>query len=85
MKSLTLHNIDEPLLTLVRENARIQKKSINQYLKEIIEHSLGYKKTSTPKYHDDFNGLCGVWSIDERFEFDDHVKEFEHIDQEDWQ
>jgi hypothetical protein len=31
MKSLTLHNIDEPLLTLVKEKAKAQNMSIANF------------------------------------------------------
>jgi hypothetical protein len=85
MKSLTIHNIDEPLLSLVREKAKSQKMSINQFLKNLIEKSLGYKKEEKARYFDEFKDFCGIWSKEQRSEFENNIKEFEKIDLEDWQ
>jgi uncharacterized protein CbrC (UPF0167 family) len=84
MKSLTLHNIDEPLLALVKEKAKAQNMSINQFLKDVIEKTIGYKKAKKPRYIEDFKDVCGVWSQKQRLEFENNVKEFDTIDQEDW-
>ncbi len=84
MKSLTLHNIDEPLLALVKEKAKAQNVSINQFLKDLIEKTIGYKKNKTARYIEDFRDVCGVWSQEQRAEFENNVKDFERIDQDDW-
>lgn len=85
MKSLTLHNIDEPLLALVKEKAKEQKKSANQFLKELIEKSLGYKKPSFPPYYNDFKDLCGMWTHEDRTEFENNTKDFEEIEGNEWE
>lgn len=84
MKSLTLHNIDEPLLALVKEKANAQNVSINQFLKDLIEKTIGYKRAKTARFIDDFRDVCGVWSQEQRAEFESSVKDFEHVDQDDW-
>ncbi|MBN2286747.1 MAG: hypothetical protein JXI43_09890 [Tissierellales bacterium] len=84
MKSLTLHNIDDPLLSLVKEKAKAQNMSINQFLKDLIEKTLGYKKTKKARYFDEFKDVCGVWSPEQLQEFESNTKDFECIDPEDW-
>jgi hypothetical protein len=85
MKSLTLHNLEEPLLALVREKAKAQNMSINQFLRDLIEKTIGYKKNKQARYIDDFRDVCGVWSQEQRAEFENNVKDFDHIDKGDWQ
>jgi len=84
MKSLTLHNLEEPLLALLKETAKNHKMSINQFAKSLIEKSLGYKKSEQLPYYNDFKDFCGIWSKDELQEFENVTKQFEKIDQEDW-
>jgi phage antirepressor YoqD-like protein len=60
MKSLTIHNLEEPLLNLVREKAKSSKLSINQFVKNLIENAIGYKKTEQPPYYNDFKQFCGI-------------------------
>jgi len=84
MKSLTLHNIDEPLLALVKECAKSQNLSINQFLKDLIEKSIGYKRTKQPRFAADFKDICGVWTQEARLEFDNSINDFEKTDPEDW-
>ncbi len=85
MKSITLHNIDDSLLTLVKEHAKSQNQSINQFLKNLIERSIGYQKTKQPRFANDFKDICGVWTQEDRLEFENSIKEFEKTDPEDWQ
>lgn len=85
MKSITLHNIDEPLLALVKAKAKAQEMSINQFLKDLIERSIGYRRPAKARNYDDFKDLCGVWSPEQRKEFESGIKDFEMVDLDEWQ
>jgi len=41
MKSITIHGLDGPLDTLIREKARKQQLSLNKTIKLLLEESLG--------------------------------------------
>jgi hypothetical protein len=84
MKSLTIHNIEEPLLTLLREKAQKEDKSINQSVKEMMELSVGMKLPGRDKHQSEFEDLCGVWSTSDLRDFEKATKDFEKIDQDDW-
>jgi plasmid stability protein len=82
MKSLTIHNIDEPLLALLRDKARREGKSINQTVMEIFEQETGMKAEKQPPHLAEFEGLCGVWTAQDLAEFKKATKDFEKIDVE---
>jgi hypothetical protein len=84
MKSLTIHNIENSLLTLLREKAKKEDKSINQTVKEIMEQSVGIKSQKSDTYRSEFKDLCGVWSENDVREFETATGDFEKIDSEDW-
>jgi len=84
MKSLTIHNIEEPLLALLREKAQKEDKSINQSVKEMMELSVGMKLPGRDKHKSEFEDLCGVWSTGDLHDFEKATKDFEKIDQDDW-
>jgi plasmid stability protein len=84
MKSLTIHNIDNSLLSLLREKAKREDKSINQTVKEIMELSVGIKSQKSVTCNAEFKDLCGVWSENDVREFENATGDFEKIDSEDW-
>jgi hypothetical protein len=85
MKSLTIHNIDDPLLSLLKETAKHNHISINQFIKNLIENALGYKKAEKPKYYNEFKEFSNVWTVEEQKEFEKNTAGFGTIDKEDWQ
>ena len=84
MKSLTIHNIEEPLLALLRERAKKDEKSINQTLKEMIEKSVGVKFSKQQSHQSEFQEFSGVWSKNDVHDFTKASKDFEKIDKDDW-
>jgi len=85
MKSLTIHNIDDQLLSLLREKAKQEEKSINQMVKEIMELSVGIKRVRQNSTNSEFKDLCGVWSENDVQEFKKATKDFEAVNSSDWQ
>ena len=84
MKSLTIHNIEEPLLAMLRERAKKDEKSINQTIKEMIEKAVGIKVPNRDPHRSEFEGFSGVWSKTDVQEFEKATKDFEKIDKDDW-
>lgn len=84
MKSITIHNLDEPLNALLREKARQQGTSLNKAIKSLLEDSLGIAPEKRPGHRDDFLDLYGIWSPDELAQFEKTQGDFATIDPEDW-
>ena len=84
MKSITIHNIDEPLAELIKSKARSEGLSVNKTIKKILETSLGVKPRGSDTKRSDFEEFCGVWSETDLAEFEERTKEFRKVDSEDW-
>lgn len=84
MKSITIHNLDEPLNALLREKARQQGTSLNKTIKSLLEESLGITPGKKPGHRDDFLDLCGIWSPEEVARFEKTQSDFAQIDPKDW-
>ena len=70
MKSITIHNIDEPLAELIKSRARSEGMSINKTVKKLLEESLGVKPKDKAANLIDFEEFCGTWSDSELAEFE---------------
>jgi len=82
MRSITIHNLDDNLDTLIRGEAKSWGLSLNKTIKRLLEQSLGI----THKYRrkSDFSEFFGLWTKKDAEEFDRAVRDFEKIDREDW-
>ncbi len=85
MKSITLHGIDSKLDDLIKRKARKQGQSLNKTIKNLLEKSLGLNSDLESDRRKEFADLFGIWSKDDMKEFEKHTKDFEKIDNEDWQ
>jgi hypothetical protein len=65
---------------LLREKARLTKKSLNQTALEAMQAGLGV--VEAPKLNHDFDEFHGTWVEDP--EFDEAMKYFDRIDEEMW-
>jgi len=83
MSSITIHSLDASLDIRLTEEAKRNKKSKNQLIKDLLSHSLGLPIEG--KYSDDYREFCGCWTIAERQDFDSSQPENSHIDAGDWQ
>lgn len=81
MKSITIHNLDNTLAKLLKEEADQNETSLNQTIKRLLQQSLGVSKQL--KKHD-FSEFRGVWNRKEFDEFENSIKDFERIDSQDW-
>lgn len=84
MKSITIHNLDDPLNTLIREKAKNEGMSLNYTIKKLLAEALGLSPRKGEDREKDFLDLFGVWSNKEAREFHKQVSDFEKINREDW-
>jgi hypothetical protein len=84
MKSITIHNLDEPLDTLIREKARNEGLSLNNTIKKLLAESLGLSPKKDEERKKDFLDLFGSWSAGDVQDFKKLVSDFEKIDPCDW-
>jgi hypothetical protein len=84
MKSITIHNIDEPLDRLLQKRAKSQGLSLNKTIKSLLAESLGIKQKKRSAHGEEFMDLFGSWSASDARAFMRCVKNFDKIDAEDW-
>lgn len=84
MKSITVHGLDDPLDRLIREKACQDGVSLNKTIKKLLAESLGLTSAEPTNHRNDFLDLFGVWSAEDKREFDNNIKDFSRIDTEDW-
>lgn len=85
MKSITIHGLDDPLDSLIREKAKNEGLSLNKTIKKILEESLGIKPRLIKDRRKDFLDLFGSWTKYDLKEFDQNAKQFSQIDSTDWE
>jgi hypothetical protein len=84
MKSITIHGLDDPLDTLIRQRAKKKEMSLNKTIKELLREALGLESIDPHNHKKDFQDLFGVWTKAEAEEFARCTEDFEKIDQADW-
>jgi hypothetical protein len=84
MKSITIHGLDDPLDTLIRQRAKQNKTSLNKTIKQLLAEALGLKKVNQENFEEDFKDLCGIWSKKDAQEFLKNTEDLEKIDESDW-
>lgn len=83
MPSITIHDLDDSLATLIRAKARSEGASLNQTIKRLLESALGVRPP-TPTNRKHFERFCGMWSKAQAAEFAKATKDFERVDPRDW-
>ncbi len=84
MSSITIHGLEDPLDSLIREKARQQGISLNKVIKQLLAESFGLSQKNSPPGNN-FADLSGVWSPEDLEEFIRNTEEFSHIDPRDWE
>ncbi len=66
MKSLSIRGVDPQLATMLKQKAGESKKSVNQFVIEILRKQVGLEKEKRfTKKHTDLDSLFGQWTEDE--------------------
>ena len=84
MKSITIHDIDEPLVRLIKSRAQAQGLSINRTIKKALEEAFGIKPRRKGTNRTQFEEFCGLWSESELVEFEEKTLDLRKVDPEDW-
>ncbi len=84
MKSITIHNLDDKLDSLIREKAKKQGMSLNKTIKLLLKKSLGLDKNSENDHKNDFLDLFGIWSKKDLNEFNKKIKDLREVNINDW-
>jgi hypothetical protein len=85
MKSITIHNIEEPLEKEIKSKAKAEGLSVNKTIKKILEQAFGVEPKDTRKNRRQFEEFCGVWSKSDLKEFEKATREFREVDPEEWE
>jgi len=86
MKVITIRNVEAPVSEKLKLEAKNQGKSINQFIIDMIEQNLGFKKKK--KYsavHTDLDHLFGKWSDEEYYRIQGKIDEDRKIDKDLWE
>lgn len=85
MKSITIRGIETPVAEKLKNEAMLEGKSVNQFIKDIIKDRLGLgnKKKHTATYHD-LDQLFGRWDEDEFQQIQGKIDHERKIDEELW-
>jgi len=85
VKSITIHDLDESLESLIEEKAREQGLSLNKTVKLLLRKALGLEAGGNGDRRAAFAEFCGGWSKAEAAQFERDTKHFRKIDPRDWQ
>ena len=86
MKVITIRNIEPLVSARIKHEAKNQGKSINQFIIDMIEQNLGFKKKK--KYsniYTDLDHLFGKWSDEEYNLVQGKIEQERKIDNELWE
>ena len=83
MKSLTIHNINEKLAHKIKKLAQRNGKSINQTVKTLLQNALESGSDKEMK-KSEFLDLFGVWTEEDKLEFNRNNQELNKINDQDW-
>lgn len=78
MNAYTLPSLPEHIDRELKRRAAEEKKDVSAVIVETLEHALGLRQPE----HSDLDFLIGSWEADPAF--DDAVKAFEAIDEDQW-
>lgn len=83
MKSITIHGVDDDLVQKIDHKSKERGLSRNKTIKSVLEESLSDSVT-TDREHE-FSDLFGKWSEGEKAQFDAALRDFDRIDESDWE
>jgi len=85
MKSITIHNLDTTLDSMIRKTARREGLSLNKTIIKMLEKAFGLCRNKKSNNIDEYKDLSGVWNEKDFETFEKNVSDFEKTDQSDWQ
>lgn len=58
---------------------------MNKTIKNLLEQALGLQQSPNSDHRDEFVDLFGIWTKEDVKQFNLNSREFEKIDEQDWQ
>jgi hypothetical protein len=83
MKSMTIHDLGDPLSRRLAMEAQRRGTSLNRLIKSLLADRLGLT-AERQDHRADFLDLFAAWSKGDREAFEKNTKGFEEIDRDDW-
>ena len=85
MKSIIIQDLDEDIRRKIHDIAKKQGLSVDELIKKILREALQETSLNTEDHREDFIEFLGVWSEEDKQEFEISVQDFEKINSEDWE
>jgi len=85
MKSISIHGLDDVLDEKIKEKALRQGTSLNKTIKRLLEEAIGLKPKDTEERRQEYADLFGLWSAKDLKDFNESIRDFDQIDEKDWQ
>ena len=85
MGSISIRGIDDQLALRLKEEAQGERKSVNQFVLEILRKQVGLEKEKRfTRQHHDLDQLFGKWSQEELDRIQGKIDSERQMDQELW-
>ncbi len=85
MTSLSIRGVEEQLSTILKQQARASRKSLNQLVLEILRQHAGLEKEKRfTREYNDLDHLFGRWSEEEFRQIQEKIDGERKIDEEHW-
>ncbi len=84
MKSITIHNLDDSLNSLIREKARKTGLSLNKTIQLLLSQALGFKNKEDKGRREEYMDLFGAWSQKDESEFNIKTQRLDSVHKADW-
>jgi len=83
LKTMTIRGLEPILIDKMKESAKQQNQSLNQFVVETLMLHMGMKKKFTAEYHD-LDHLFGIWSEKDFKRIQGKIDSERKIDKELW-
>ena len=83
MSTISIHGLDPEVEKILKEQAKLNNKSLSRFLKDIIEKHLKPQKHGD-KNQNRFAKFSKRWTDDDYREFCSAIADFERINPDDW-
>jgi len=84
VKSITIHNLDDSLETLIAQKAREKGLSLNKTVKLLLGQALGIQPGDHGNRRADFAEFSGLWSKTDQKQFEKKTEALRQVDAQDW-
>ena len=85
MKSITIHNLDDELETLILEKSKKEGQSLNKTIQNLLRKALGIKNKENDDFKQEYMEFYGIWSDEDKKEFNEKIADLNRVQPEDWE